>query len=63
MAKRQLNRAIRTIQATPDNWVYRRTGDGMAIARRPTVTAAPTAATPPDRRRHRPRARMRPQDR
>lgn len=44
MAKIQLNSAIRTIQGTLDNWVYRRNGDGMAIAKRPTVTAAPTAA-------------------
>ena len=32
MAKIQLNSAIGTIEGTLDNWVYRRNGDGMAIA-------------------------------
>ena len=44
MAKILLNSAIRSIQGTIDNWVYRRSSDGMLIAKRPTVTAAPTAA-------------------
>ena len=44
MAKIELNSAIRRIRGTMDNWVYRRNGDGVAIAKRPTVTAAPTAA-------------------
>lgn len=44
MAKILLNSAIRRIQGTIDNWVYRRNGDGMLIAKRPTITAAPTAA-------------------
>jgi hypothetical protein len=44
MAKIELNSAIRRIQGTIDNWVYRRNGDGVLIAKRPTVTATPTAA-------------------
>jgi hypothetical protein len=44
MAKIELNSAIRRIRGTIDNWVYRRNGDGVAIAKRPTVTALPTAA-------------------
>ena len=45
MAKIELNSAIRRIRGTIDNWVYRRNGDGVAIAKRPTAsTTPPTAA-------------------
>jgi hypothetical protein len=44
MAKIELNSAIRRIQGTMDNWVYRRNGDGVSISKRPTITKAPTAA-------------------
>jgi hypothetical protein len=44
MAKIELNSAIRRITGTMDNWVYRRNGDGVSIAKRPTNTKAPTAA-------------------
>ena len=42
MAKIELNSAIRRIQGTIDNWVYRRNGDGVSIAKRPTFTKPPT---------------------
>ena len=43
MAKIELNSAIRRIQGTMDNWVYRRNGDGVSICKRPTFTKPPTA--------------------
>jgi hypothetical protein len=44
VAKIELNSAIRRIRGTMDNWVYRKNGDGVAIAKRPTRTAAPSPA-------------------
>src|SRR5688572_2383047 len=43
MAKIELNSAIRRIKGTMDNWVYRRNGDGVSIAKRPVNTKPPTA--------------------
>jgi len=44
MAKVELNSALRRIRGTMDNWVYRRNGDGVAIAKRPTLTGEHTAS-------------------
>jgi hypothetical protein len=44
MAKIELNSALKSIRGTMDNWVYRRNGDGLLIARRPINTKPPTAA-------------------
>lgn len=42
MAKVTLNSALQGIRGRIDNWVYRRFGDRMVIARRPAFTAGPT---------------------
>lgn len=44
MAKIELNSALKRIQGTMDNWVYRRNGNGTVIARRGVPSKAPTAA-------------------
>jgi hypothetical protein len=44
MAKVVLNSALRGIHGTMDNWVYRKTRDGVSIGKRPVFTRPPTAA-------------------
>ena len=43
MAKVTLNSALQGIRGKIDNWVYRRFGDRMVIARRPEFTGEPSA--------------------
>lgn len=44
MANLTLNSALQGIRGRIDNWVYRKFGDRVIIARRPTITAAPSPA-------------------
>jgi hypothetical protein len=44
MAKIGLNSALTRITGTIDNWVYRNTGEGMVVAKRPLNMKPPTAA-------------------
>lgn len=44
MAKIGLNTALSSISGKIDNWVYRKNGDGFIVAKRPILTAPPTAA-------------------
>jgi len=44
MAKIGLNSALTRITGTIDNWVYRNTGDGVVVAKRPLLTKPPTGA-------------------
>lgn len=44
MAKIGLNSALTFISGSLDNWVYRKTGDGPVVAKRPVITAPSSAA-------------------
>ena len=44
MAKLKLNSALQGIRGRIDNWVYRKFGDGVIIARRPEPAGPPTVA-------------------
>lgn len=45
MAKATLNSALKSLQGELDNWVYRKTGSGQVVGKRPVPTAAePSAA-------------------
>ena len=44
MAKAALNSALTSLRGSIDNWVYRKTGDGLVVTRRPQITAPPSPA-------------------